>query len=443
MYRIRFTTVSSVFVILALTFVSNLSVAQNQLFSGDTLRMDEVAKYVVTHNDRAAAMRLMEKAARAKIGPAGAWDDPMLMVGVTGLPTSGSFTAEDMTMKMIGISQRIPYAGQKGLESEAAKYQADIAREDTRQIELDLASAARNAYLSLYYRQQALNFTKSQRAIQNDIVTASIKKLSTDLATQADVAAAQADLWRLDADILSSQQEIEASFNELYALMGQERPAFFPALSEPRFESIPKNLDAWLAVAWDNYPPLKRSRSQSVSYFYAASAAQRMRWPMLELAASYGFRQTGPYDPMTGQVTKRDNMISFQANISLPIFSFKSQNKMASSMNAMRLSAEAESNQAWRDTKATLQTLFSGKDRLTQSLSLYKERIIPADEDAYKSAMAGYASNKVPFTSLYSYAMNIYRDRLAANQIAYQLAQNMVQAGQYILNPDELNTTDK
>ncbi|HBY99752.1 MAG TPA: hypothetical protein DEO84_00390, partial [candidate division Zixibacteria bacterium] len=76
-----------VFVILALTFVSNLSVAQNQLFSGDTLRMDEVAKYVVTHNDRAAAMRLMEKAARAKIGPAGAWDDPMLMVGVTGLPT--------------------------------------------------------------------------------------------------------------------------------------------------------------------------------------------------------------------------------------------------------------------------------------------------------------------------------------------------------------------
>jgi outer membrane protein, heavy metal efflux system len=443
MHRIRFTMISSVFVILALTFASNLSLAQSRLIPGDTLRMDDLVKYVVAHNDRAAAMRLMEKAAKDKIGPAGAWDDPMLMVGVTGLPTSGSFTDEDMTMKMIGITQKIPYAGQKGLESEVAKYQADIAREDTRQTELDLATAARNAYLSLYYRQQALNFIKAQRAIQNDIVTASIKKLSTDLATQADVAAAQADLWRLDADILSSQQEIDASFNELFALMSQEKPVSFPNLSEPSFESIPKNLDAWLAAAWDNYPPLKRSRSLAVSYFYSASAAQRMRWPMLELAASYGFRQNGPLDPMTGQIMKRDNMISFQANISLPIFSNRSQKKMASSMNAMRLSAEAEANQAWRDTKASLQTLFSGKDRLTQSLSLYKERIVPADEDAYKSAMAGYTSNRVPFTSLYSYAMNIYRDRLAANQIAYQLAQNMVQAGQYIFNPDELNTIDK
>jgi outer membrane protein TolC len=429
-----------VFTNLVLAMILAASPLAAQGLPADSLRMEDVVRYVVGRNDRAAAARYMEKAATDKIGPAGAWDDPMLMVGVASLPSNFSFTEEDMTMKMVGLSQKIPYAGQKGFESEAAKYQADVAKEDTRQIELDLATAARNAYLSLYYRQQALNFIQSQRAIQNDIVTAAITKLSTDQASQADVAAAQADLWRLDADILSAEQELDASFNELYALMGQEKMVNPPALSEPNLKSTSQNLNDWLVAAWDNYPPLKRARSQSVSYFYSATAAKRMRWPMLELAASYGFRQEGPPDPMTGLSMKRKNMISFQANISLPVFSGRAQGRMASSMEAMRLGAEAEANQTWRDTKANLQTIFSSRERLTQSLKLYQERIIPADQDAYRSAMTAYSSSRIPFVTLLNYAMSIYRDRLAANQISYQLGQTMIKAGQYITNPDELKS---
>ena len=114
----------------------------------------------------------------------------MFMVGVSNLPTSGSFTEEDMTMKMIGLSQKIPYAGQKGLESKAAKSQAEAATADRRQTELDLATAARNAYLSLYFRQKALDYISAQREIQQDIVSSVVAKLQTNQASQADVAAA-------------------------------------------------------------------------------------------------------------------------------------------------------------------------------------------------------------------------------------------------------------
>jgi outer membrane protein TolC len=192
-----------------------------------------------------------------------------------------------------------------------------------------------------------------------------------------------------------------------------------------------------LAAAEENYPPIRKAKSQAEGYAFSASAARRMKWPMLEFAASYGFRQNGLPDPMTGLVMQRKNMISFQANISLPIFSGKTQSKMASSMEAMRLGAEAEASQIWRDTKANLKTIFSGKESLIQSLKLYQERIIPADEDAYRSAMAGYSSDRVPFVSLLNYAMNIYRDRLAANQISFQLARTMVEAQRYVSNPDD------
>jgi cobalt-zinc-cadmium efflux system outer membrane protein len=402
----------------------------------DTLRMDDVIHSVILENDRAAAARYMEQSAFDKIGPAGAWDDPMLMVGVTGLPTSGSFRQEPMTMKMIGISQNIPYAGHKGLARKAAKSQAEAATAERMQTEVNLATTAMNAYLTVFYRQKVLDFISAQREIQQDVVSSAIARLQTNQANQADVSAAQSRLWHLDSDILTTRQEIDAAFDQLYALMGQDRPSRAPTLVEPSFESVPPNLDQLLAQARLNYPPFQRARKQAEGYGFSARAANRMSWPMLGLSAGYGFREDAPPSPSTGITMKRDNMISFQAGISIPIFAGHQQRKTTSSMNAMRLGSEAEANQIWRDVRASLETIDSARARLTESLRIYRERIIPADEDAYRSAFAGYESDRVPFTSLLDYAMNIYRDRLAANQIAFQLDRYMVQAMQFISNPD-------
>ncbi len=410
--------------------------AQEPTGGGDTLRIDDVIRNVVQHNDQAAAARYMEQSAFDKIGPAGAWDDPMLMVGVTGLPTSGSFNQEPMTMKMIGLSQNIPYAGQKGLAKKAARSQAEAATAGRQQTEVNLATAAMSAYLSVYYRQNVLDYISSQREIQQDVVSSAIAKLQTNQASQADVSAAQSRLWRLDSDILTTRQDIDAAFDRLYALMGQDRPATLPTLAEPAFESVPSNLDQMLAEAQVNYPPLQKARRQAEGYGFSATAAKRMSWPMLGLSAGYGIRENAPPSPTTGIAMKRDNMISFQASISIPIFAGRQQKKVAASMNALRLGSEAEADQIWRDTRAALESIDSARDRLNESLRIYRERIIPADEDAYRSAFAGYESDRVPFTSLLDYAMNIYRDRLAANQVAFQLDQYMVQATQYISNPD-------
>jgi outer membrane protein TolC len=192
-----------------------------------------------------------------------------------------------------------------------------------------------------------------------------------------------------------------------------------------------------VAEARVNYPPLQKARKQAEGYGFSARAANRMSWPMLGLSAGYGIRENAPPSPTTGIAMKRDNMISFQASISIPIFAGRQQHKVAASMNAMKLGSQAEADQIWRDTRAALESIDSARDRLSESLKIYRERIIPSDEDAYRSAFAGYESDRVPFTSLLDYAMNIYRDRLAANQVAFQLDQYMVQATQYISNPDE------
>jgi outer membrane protein, heavy metal efflux system len=422
--------------VLALIAIGSLfTFAVNTARAADSLTIDIITKNVIQHNDRIAAMRLMEKSAIQNIGPSGTWDDPMLMVGVQNLPTSFKFNEDEMTMKMIGLSQNIPYAGERGLNKKAARAKAEAAGFDTKESEIELVTSARSLYLTLYYRQQTLILMQSQHELQQDIVSSTAAKLISNQANQSDISAAQADLWRLESDILSIRQEIEDAYNRLCGITSLERSAEIPTLKDPGL-AMPLTVDSWLDAAKANYSSLKRTQSQADSYRYSAAAAKRMRWPMLSISGSYGFRSGSTTDAMTGDVMIWGDMISVQANISLPIFSGRQQGKMALSMISMSRSFEAEGTQLWRDTEAELRSLFSKSRNLTQSLSLYRERIIPADEDAYNSAYAGFRSNTVTLSSLISSAINIYRDRLNANQLEYQLSQTLVDAGRYTIDPD-------
>jgi hypothetical protein len=66
-------------------FPASLSLGQ----APDSLRLDQVIGDVIRHNNRVAAARYMEAAAKAKVGPAGAWDDPMNWRSTTCLPALG------------------------------------------------------------------------------------------------------------------------------------------------------------------------------------------------------------------------------------------------------------------------------------------------------------------------------------------------------------------
>ena len=396
--------------------------------SADTLRIERVITDILRHNDRAAAARYMEQASQAKVGPAGAWDDPMLMLGVVNVPTSFDFKMDDMTMKMLGLSQKIPYAGEKGLQSKAAQMEAAASTEDRRAMELALTTSAKFAYYDLYYRIKTLEDLKKQHELLEQVVVSATAKLQTNQAGQDEVLAAQADLWRLESMIQSAETELASARYTLNSLRGLDGNTIMPPLAAPSNLDIPDRPDQWLAQASQNYPPLQKLKWQSESYSFSAAASQRMRWPMLDLSANIGLRESGPMGP-------RDNMVGIQATLSLPIFAGRQQKQMARSMQAMQKSADAESFQLLREVQANMLALHDRAQRLSNSLSLYRGKIIPAAEDAYRSALAGYTSNRTTFIALLNYSVAIYRDRITANQLADDLARTLAEVEQYTTDP--------
>src|ERR1700675_3047034 len=92
-----------------------------------------LAEAAANNPDIKAARRELD-AARHRISPAEALDDPMLEAGVVNLPAQSlSFSREDMTMKMIGVTQRLPYPGKRALRRDLAKKEADAAENNLRE----------------------------------------------------------------------------------------------------------------------------------------------------------------------------------------------------------------------------------------------------------------------------------------------------------------------
>jgi outer membrane protein, heavy metal efflux system len=428
-------------IIFSSLFLSLLLISSGQSQQCDTLRIERVVADVLKNNDRLASARYMEASVKAKVGINGAWDDPMLMLGVQNLPTNFDFKMDPMTMKMIGLSQNIPIAGQKGLQTKASKAEAEISTDDRMMMQIDVITSVKSAYADLYYRSQALNDLTSQLELLEDIISTTRSRLEVNQATQEEYLSAQSELWRMQTQILMTKTEVNDKWNQIQAMRGLAYDSVHSLLEEPKLDSIPSSPELWFKLASEHYPQLKKLSHQSQQYGYEAQAANRMRWPMLNIQATYGIR-TGFGIMADGMPVKRDNMLGFQAGITLPIFAGHQQKKMAISMDAMKRSAEAETIQLQRDIETRLRTLHETANALLQNIKLYRERIIPADEDALKGALAGYTANRLQLTGLLSYTLNIYRDRLAEKQLANQLAQTMTEVSKYISDPAQFAGRD-
>ena len=100
-------------------------------------------------------------AARSRVSPAGALDDPMLEVGVLNYPVeSRSFKTEDMTMKMIGFAQRLPYPGKRALRRDVAEKEALAVESNLQELVNRVRRDVKVAYFDLGFIDESLRLAE-------------------------------------------------------------------------------------------------------------------------------------------------------------------------------------------------------------------------------------------------------------------------------------------
>ncbi|MFZ5556620.1 MAG: TolC family protein [Pseudomonadota bacterium] len=185
--------------------------------------LDRLVAEAVENNREIRAARGELDAARARVRPAGALDDPMLEAGVLNVPVeSFSFRRDGMTMKMIGLAQKLPFPGKRDLREAAAAHNAESVAHAVAETVNRVVRDLKLAYYDLALVDESSRLARTNRGILQQFLDVSETRYAVGQTSQADVLKAQTQVSRMDDELLRlarERQSLAAGIARLLVLL--------------------------------------------------------------------------------------------------------------------------------------------------------------------------------------------------------------------------------
>jgi outer membrane protein TolC len=374
----------------------------------------QLAKLVddaLARNPEIQAAARERDAARQRIRPAGALDDPMLEAGVVNVPVpSWSFRTEDMTMTMLGLSQRLPFPGKRDLRAEAATKEAVVVGFGYRETVNRVAREVRITYLDLALIADTTRIVQQNRLVLEQFLRTAEARYAQGQATQADVFKAQTQLSRMVEELVRLDRErpaMEAELERAVArpLAPDERPVQVPAVqgTSPDFEAL-------MAKAKAMRPQLLALQAEIERGDKMIELARKDYYPDFDLKFAYGLRQAMP------DGTPRDNMVTLTVAINLPVWQASKQDPRLAEAIAMRDRARDMLRSQLNEVAAKLRQQVEVARQSVRSASLYRDAILPPARLAVEAALSAYRVARVDFLTLLDSQMAVFNYEIARAQ---------------------------
>ena len=402
------------------TAVNTPTAARAQRASSD-VALDSLIRIAIERNADLAAANARADAARNRIAPAGARPDPMLMLGIVNLPVrKPSLTDDDMTMKVIGIRQELPYPGKLGLMRKAAGIearQATLVRDSTR---LAVVRGMRTAYYEVAYIDAAMDIARRTHATLLDVATVAERRYAAGQGEQQEVIRATLEATRVNetmnglierrvgvASTLSAVAGTSVPLNERARL--PERLVRMRGVSTPdsiRFATAELGSRATGApllpladvqqLAISNNPGIQALQLEHELARTRASLARKERLPDFDLSVEYGQRSGSSM----GRGTGRADMISLTVSMPLQVQQSSKQRPLIRAAIAETASTADAQRAAENMLRANVTRLYSEAERNYTLLALYRKALLPQARAAISAATAAYRSGTGSFVAV-------------------------------------------
>jgi outer membrane protein TolC len=358
---------------------------------GSTL--DGLLEYAREHNPELAAARYEAEAAQQRAEPAGALPDPVLRTELMDITNRGSTGARLLPSQVGGtrylLMQSVPWYGKRDLQREIAA--AGIARADGQVAAswAELANRIKTTYAMHYFATASEQLILQSLQLLDNLEQTARTRYANGLGNQQDVIRIQIEKTLLKSDLITLQNEHHHTFSRINTLLS--RPANAP-LAEPRqARPLPP------AARLDEQALLERLQARNPQLQIAeAGITSAAKSRELAYANRYPDLTVGVAPTQNGNAVKTWDLM-FEINIPLQQSSRRAQEREAEAM----LSASAARKEALlNQTRADLSENLSALEAARQTESLIATRLLPQAELTYQSALAGYETGKVDFTTL-------------------------------------------
>lgn len=325
-----------------------------------------------------------------KARQAGTFDDPMLMVGVNNglIRDPLNFEREEMTSKVIGISQMVPFFGKRALAREAAEKDVLSARARYEERKLELAAMVKENYARLFFVDRALEIVGRNLRVMDDVIRFTETRYGVGTGMQQDVLRAQVERSRmLDMQIALQQQRrsLETAVNRL---LHRRVGTPFGVIAD--LPTPPVNLSAEeLESLAENRPLLQGLSAQVGKGTAEEKLAQKEFYPDFTFSLEYMQREEA-------MESKGLDMYGASVSFNLPVQRQRRQAMLAESRAQTRM-ARAELEHQRHEIRSGIADRLAQLDRARKQIDLYGTGIIPQASRSFESAQIAYQNNQVDF----------------------------------------------
>jgi cobalt-zinc-cadmium efflux system outer membrane protein len=360
---------------------------------------------VLERNPSIESARQGWRAALSRVRQSGTFEDPMIDLGVAPLSIGSSKAPFGYE---VGISQKLPWFGKRGLETSASAAEADASKSDYEALKRELALSAVVLYDQYFIAVRSIEINLHHVALMRAMRDGATAQFQAGRGSAQDPLQAEAELAHMEHDtaILASQRDVTvAQMNEL--LHRAPELALPPPPAELPLPAVPSSADTEHletdALAHRSEITAARQRAQAAQA--RADRADREYYPDLTVSTSYNSMWDMP---------EHRWMVGLGFN--LPV---QTGRRAGAADEALAMRAQFESD-ASRMTDAARTQVFVAQKQLQESehvIGLFEKRLLPVAHDQIDAARAGFTASQNPFMAVVEAEKN-----LRSVELDYQMA---------------------
>lgn len=318
----------------------------------------------------------------------GALPDPEISVDMANWPVENfSYTQEPMTQFKVGLQQKFSRGNSRALAREMRQTDARAEGEKYLLQKRKITLEVREAWLSLYYWQDARNQVIRNRAEVSDLLQVTEAIFVTGRQTSQDLLRAELELSILEDRLIDVEREIHMARATLTRLIGIEA-ARRPLSKDLPDLALPAELSL-LQAGLTRHPSVRVNDAIIEKATKGIRLAEQAYKPGWTVRASYGLRGN-----------ERADFASLGVSMDIPLFTGNRQDRRLSAAKKNRQMARLDRDVKLLELNRHLARTHASWQGLDRRITLYDSVVIHRANDASSAALDAYRAGVSDFADL-------------------------------------------
>lgn len=369
--------------------------AQAEVLPPDPLPLDWCQERAEDANPQIAVDAAAAEAARERILPAGALEDPRFSYQASNVPVEDlDFTSTPLSGHQLKLAQKLPFPGLLDSREDAARAAATAAAADLADRRLRVGSRVEQAWARLGFAQRALDITDRNIELLRQLADIAASKYRVGTGLQQDVLRAQVELTNLLDQRIERTAAVERREADLAALLDLPPGTPFSRTTALAEDAPLPRLGPLFARLEETSPVLLSLRAEIEQAERLARAAELEGYPDFDVGLGYRIRQRVLGDPVNGS-----DFLMAAVTVRLPVNRPKWRSRVAE-REALTRRAEARYREARAALREAVRSAFADLRSADREVALLATGLVPQARQSLESSRSGYEVDKVDFLSL-------------------------------------------